>query len=96
MSSARPHRPAKDLGVKLGEFDRGRGQCVRLRWKVLERDDGSLRPFFELRLWSLSPDGWVPSRYAFRVRPEELDALADAVEAASDLADEFDERGGAS
>ena len=83
-------KPAHDFGVKLGECSRGRGQELRFRWKVLERDDGTFRAFLELRGWTRSPDGWVPSRIYVRIRPSELNDLADAVERAIELASEFD------
>lgn len=86
---------ARDLGIKLGDASRGRGQELRFRWRVVQRDDGTFRAFLEARLWSRSFDGWHPSRVGLRFRPEELDVLADAVAEARKHRDEFEDRGGA-
>lgn len=86
---------ARDLEIKLGDASRGRGQELRFRWRVVERDDGTFRAFLEARLWSRSFNGWHPSRVGLRFRPEELDGLADAVAEARKHRDEFNDHGGA-
>ena len=96
-TSATPQDPAPalDLGVKLGECSRGRGQALRYRWRTVDRDDGTQRAYLEIRLWSRSFDGWYPSRIFVRIRPEELAVLGDAVANAQELAEDFEQNGGA-
>jgi len=81
--------PPTETGIRLAMFHRGPDEQLRINWSEFE---GS--PYVSFRMWTRDRRGtwWPDPRRGLSVRVRELRQVAEAIETARGLAEEF--RGG--
>lgn len=84
--------PPQENGKRLGTINRSETEQIRINWSEY---DG--HPFLSIRMWKRYDDGtWWPDKRGIAIRVRELPdlvvAMAEAVDLAQDVADNWSQR----